>query len=66
MTVDVGQAVISALEAIREAFVIETKQVHHRSLEIVHMNFVLGDAETEFVGAAVFKSSLRASTSHEE
>jgi hypothetical protein len=61
-----GEAVIAALEAIRQPLVVETEQVHHRGLEVVNVNFVLGDAETEFVGAAVVESSLHTAAGHEE
>lgn len=49
----VGQAVVAALKAIAQARVIEAKQVQNRRLQVVDVNFVLGDAEAELVGFAV-------------
>ena len=37
----IGQAVVAALEAERQAFVVEAEQVHDRGLQIVDVDFVL-------------------------
>src|SRR5438128_9612103 len=43
----VGQAEISALEAKRQLRVIETEQVQDRGVQVVDVDFVLHDVETQ-------------------
>ena len=45
---------------------VEAEKVHHRCLEVVHVDFVFSDAEAELVGAAVVESGLHAAAGHEE
>lgn len=41
--VDVGEAVVAALEAVGELFVVEPNEVHPGGLEVVNVDFVTGD-----------------------
>ena len=66
MPMNIREPIVAALEAIGEAFVIKAEQVHHGGLEIVYVDFVFSDAETQLVGAAVFKAALHAAAGHEE
>ena len=53
---NVGQAVVAALEAEGQAFVVEAEQVQDRGLQVVDVDLVLGDREAELVGLAVASS----------
>ena len=55
---DVGQAKIAALEEVGELLVIKAQEMQESCLEVVYMNFVLRDAETEFIGAAMSDAAL--------
>lgn len=53
MAVDVGEAEIASGVVVGEAFVIEAEEVEDGGLEVVDVDFVLGDVEAEVVGFAV-------------
>ena len=53
VAVDVGEAVVAALEAVGESGVVEAEEVEDGGLEVVDVDFVLSDAEAELVGLAV-------------
>ncbi len=63
---DVGEAVVAPLEPVGQPLVVEAEQVHDGGLEVVHVHLVLGNAEAEFVGAAVAKAGLHAAAGHEQ
>ena len=42
MSMDIGQAVVSTLEAVGQLFVIEAKQVHPCRLKVVNMDWIFG------------------------
>ena len=52
-TVHVRQAIVPALETIRELRVIKAQQMHDRCLQIVNVNFVFRDRKTKLVRFAV-------------
>ena len=60
LSVHIGQPVVAALEAERQSFVVEAQQVHDRGLQIVDVDFVLDDAEAQFVGLAVVQAGFHA------
>ena len=53
MAVDVGEAEVAAGVVVGEAFVVEAQKVEDGGLEVVDVDFVLGDVEAEVVGLAV-------------
>ena len=59
----VGQPVVSALEAVGQLFMIEAEQVHDGCLQVVDMNPVFDNTETEFVGLAVIEAGFGTTTS---
>ena len=36
--------------------------MHYRGLQIVHVDFVFGDAEAKFIGRAVYRARFQAGT----
>ena len=58
----VGQAVFAALVAEGQAFVIEAQQVQHGGVEVVCVDWISRDAETELVGFAVGDSAADAAS----
>src|SRR5262245_1240887 len=63
--VNVGQAIIAALEAVGQLFVIETEAVQNGRLQIVNVNRPVGNAETEIVGRPVGQARLDTAASEE-
>src|SRR5262245_52632958 len=53
LAVDIGEAVMAALEAVGEAFVIDPQAIKDGGLQIVNVNRVLGDVEGKIISAAV-------------
>jgi len=49
LAVDVGQAEIASLEAVGELGVVETQQVHERSVQVVDVDLVLDHPEAQVV-----------------
>ena len=64
VTVDVGQAEFAALIFVGKAFVIETQAMENGGLEVVDVDFVIGDAETEVVGLAINEAMFDAAAGH--
>ena len=58
---DIGETVITPLETMREAFMIEAEKVQDGGLKIVDMNWVLSRTETELVTLTVIRSAPHAS-----
>jgi hypothetical protein len=50
--VDIGEAVVAALEAIRQLPVIEAELVQDRRLQIVNVNLILDDVVADLVALA--------------
>ena len=50
---DVGQTVVAALEAERQAFVVEAQCVQQRRVQVVDVHGVFDDVVAELVGFAV-------------
>ena len=66
MAVDVRQAIIAALEAEDQLFVVEAQEVHHCGLEVVDVHLVLHDLKAEWIRLAVADTGLRAAAGHED
>ena len=64
VTVDVGQAEVSTLEAECQAFMVNAQQLHDCGLEVVDVNAVLRHVVAEVVGFAVIEATFDASTGH--
>ena len=63
VAVHVGQAVVSPLKAESQFGVIKAQQVHNGRLEVVNVDGVFGDGESEFVGFAVLETAFDAAAS---
>ena len=57
---DIGQAVIAALMAIGQEFVVDAEQVQHRRIQVVDMDGIFDDIVREIVRFAVDGSWLDA------
>ena len=55
---DVGQADVSSTVAVGEVGVVDTQQVEHVGMQIVHGQFVFNDPVAVFVGGAVNRAPL--------
>jgi septum formation inhibitor-activating ATPase MinD len=51
--VNVGQSKISARESVRQLGVIETHQVQHGRMQVVHMHSILNRLESNLVGRSI-------------
>jgi len=58
MAVDVGEAVVASSVAKRQAFVVHAEQMQERCMEVVHVDLVLSDGRSQFVGASVGDAAL--------
>lgn len=63
--VDIGEAVVTALEAVGEFFVIEAQEMHPGGLEVVDVDGVLRDREAEVIGGSVGGAGLGAAAGHD-
>ena len=66
VAVDVGEAVVTALEAVGEAFVIEAEEMHDGRLQVVDVDLVLHAGEAHLVGLAELKAALHAAAGHHD
>ena len=57
ISVDVGQPIVAALEAIGQSGVVDPEQMKDRRVQIVHMHRILGDVVAVFIGLAVDMST---------
>ena len=55
---NIGEAKVSALEAVGELFVVEAKEMEEGSVEIVDIDFSIDYAEAKFVALAVDITAL--------
>ena len=62
---NIRQAIITPLETVIQALMIEAEQVQDRCLEIVYMNRVLSDSEAELITFAVGDAPLETAAGHE-
>ena len=60
--VDIREAVVAALEAVREFGVIEAELVQDRGLQVVNVDGLLRDVVADLVGGTVDKSRLNPAT----
>ena len=49
MAVDIGQAVVSPLKAVGQLFVVKPKKVHPGRLEVMHVHWIFGYTEAQFI-----------------
>ena len=49
---DVGEAEVASLKTVGQLRVIESKEVQHRGVQVVHVDGVFDDVVAEIVGAA--------------
>ena len=57
VAVHVGEAKVSALEGVGEAFVVDAEQMQHGGVEIVNVEDVFDGVVAEFVGRTVGDSA---------
>ncbi len=65
LPVDVGEAEVAALGTEGELLVVESEQMQEGGLQIVDMDFVVGDGEAEFVRFTVSGSGADPGAGHE-
>ena len=58
--VDVGQAAVDAVVAIREPLVIDTQQVQHGGVQIAHMHDIFHGVVAKLVGRAIGRTAFDA------
>jgi hypothetical protein len=61
---DTGQAHVEPLVFDRQTLVIDSKALQDRGVQIVHVNWILGDVVTKIVRRAVNEARLYPSASH--
>ena len=61
---EIGEAIIAAVVAIGELFVIETEQVEQRGVKVVDVDFVFHGLVTELVGRSMMDSAFDAAAGH--
>ena len=64
MAVDVGETIVAALEFEGELFVVDTKEVKDRSLEVVDVDFVFDGIEADVITRSVGDAGLHAAAGH--
>ena len=64
MAVDIGQAVVSSLKAVGQLFVVKPKKVHPGRLEVMHVHWIFGYTEAQFIGFTVDMPYLHSTTGH--
>src|SRR5262249_57149621 len=64
LAVDVGEAVVAALEAEGEALVVYAEQMQHRRVQIVDVNAILHNVVPEWACLAVHGSGFDATAGH--
>ena len=64
--VDVGEAVVTALEAIGELCVVEAELVQNRRVQVVHVDGIFGDVPRDVVGLADDLAAFDAAASEPE
>ena len=64
MAVDVGEAVVTALEFEGELFVVDAEEMKNRCLEIVDVDFVLDGVKADVVAFSVSHPGLHAAAGH--
>jgi hypothetical protein len=53
LAVDIGETVMTSLETVGEAFVIDSEAIQDGGLQVMHVDWVFSDIEREIVGGAV-------------
>ena len=66
MSVDVGEAIVTALEFEGELLVIDAEKVEHGGLQVMNVDAILGDVKADLIALAVGYARLNAATSHPE
>ena len=65
MAGDVGEAVVTAVVAVGELFVIEPEHVEDGGVEVVDVDLTFGDADAAVVGGAVDGATFDAGAGHQ-
>ena len=63
VAVDISQAEVATGVPVGQLFVVESQQVQHGRMEVMHMDAVLNGVPTEFIGRAVDVATLHAAAS---
>lgn len=66
LTVDVGKTEVSPLELIGEAGVVEAQEMQQGGVQVVDVDGIFSNIETEFVARAIGKAALNTAPSHPE
>ena len=61
---DVGQSKIASGVAVGELFVVETHQVHHGGMQVVHVDTVFDSLVAELVGPSLGGTTPHSTTGH--
>src|SRR5689334_513253 len=61
---DVGQPEWASLELVGEFCVVESEQVQHRRVQVMHVYFVLRDIEAKLIGLAENDTALESAACH--
>ena len=64
MAGDIGQAIVTAVVAVGELFVIEPEHVEDGGVEVVDVDLILSDADAAVVGGAVDGATFDAGAGH--
>ena len=60
----IGQTVVAALVLKGQLLVVDTQQVQACGMKVVNVDFILGDAESKFVGASISESFFDSAARH--
>ncbi len=61
---EVGEAVVAAVVAVGEFFVIEAEEVEEGGVEVIHVDFVFDGFVAELIGGAVVDAGFDAAAGH--
>ena len=58
----IGESHVAAAEAVGELFVVDSNQVKHCGVQVVHFSLVLNRLVTEFIGRSISRAAANSST----
>ena len=64
MSVDIGEAEVSSLEAVDQFFVVYPEEVEHCGMEVMDMNDILNGIISQLIGVAVTNPAFDSTASH--
>ena len=56
LAMHIGESEIATFEPIRQCFVVDPQQVHHRRLEVMHVHEIFGNIVAELALSALWES----------